>query len=666
MKTVLIILCMVFVFMLGHASGSRADTFAGLAGLSIEQLMEIEVVTTASRFEQKVTEAPSSVSITTAEDIKRYGYRNLADILRSVRGFYITYDRNYSYAGVRGFGRPGDWGSRILFLIDGHRFNEPIFESFGLGLNDFIDVDLVARVEVARGPSSSIYGGNAFFAVINVITKKAEEFKGAEVSCEYGSFGAYKTRLTYGNKFQNDLEAVISGSYYNSKGNSRLYFREYDDPAMNNGVAADMDHSQARSLMGKLSSGDFTLQSAYVRGKKQVPTASYGTVFNDNRFFTIDESFFADLKYERSLADDLSVMARLNYNVYNYYGEYPFAYAADGQSPDIVINRDEAYGKWWGAELQINKRFSERHRLIIGGEYRDNIQQQQKNYDTAALYMDDDINSDIYAVYAQDELELFQKLVLNMGLRHDHYSNFGSTTNPRIALIYNPAERTTFKLLYGTAFRPPNVYELYFQSPGYKLNPDLKPETIKTYELVYEQYIGNHYRGSLSVFYNRIKDLINQTVDPADEQMVYKNSGEAEAKGMEFELEGKWESGVTGRVSYMYQAAKDKYTGEILSNSPRHLAKANLVLPLIGQKAFLGIEEQYTSERKTVRQNKAKAFYLTNLTVFSRDIFKDLEASASVYNLFDKKYADPAGEELVQDTIEQDGRSFRVKATYRF
>lgn len=135
---------------------------------------------------------------------------------------------------------------------------------------------------------------------------------------------------------------------------------------------------------------------------------------------------------------------------------------------------------------------------------------------------------------------------------------------------------------------------------------------------------------------------------------------------MEFELEGKWENGVTGRVSYTYQEAKDKYTGEILSNSPRHLAKANLVLPLLRQKAFLGIEEQYTSERKTVRQNKAKAFYLTNLTLFSRDILKDLEVSASIYNLFDQKYGDPVRELLVQDTLEQDGRSFRVKATYRF
>ncbi len=123
---------------------------------------DIPSVFGASKYEQKVSEAPSSISIVTAEDIKKYGYRTLADILRSVRSFYISYDRSYSYAGARGFGRPGDYNSRILVLIDGHRSNDNVYDGALLGTEGVIDVDLIDRVEIIRGPGSSLYGSNAF------------------------------------------------------------------------------------------------------------------------------------------------------------------------------------------------------------------------------------------------------------------------------------------------------------------------------------------------------------------------------------------------------------------------------------------------------------------------------------------------------------------------
>src|SRR5690349_15333145 len=111
-------------------------------------LQEIPSVYGASKYEQKVTEAPSSVSIVTADEIKKFGYRTLGDILRSVRGFYVTYDRNYSYIGVRGFARPSDYNTRILLLIDGHRLNESIYNSVYVGTEAVLDVDLIDRVEI--------------------------------------------------------------------------------------------------------------------------------------------------------------------------------------------------------------------------------------------------------------------------------------------------------------------------------------------------------------------------------------------------------------------------------------------------------------------------------------------------------------------------------------
>lgn len=117
--------------------------------------MEFDTVVGASKHQQKTTEAPASVSIVTKEDIKELGYRTLADVLRGVRGFYLTFDRDYYFTGTRGVNRPGDYGGRILLNINGHRLNEPIYDSLLVGREFPLDVDLIERVEVIRGPGAS-------------------------------------------------------------------------------------------------------------------------------------------------------------------------------------------------------------------------------------------------------------------------------------------------------------------------------------------------------------------------------------------------------------------------------------------------------------------------------------------------------------------------------
>lgn len=245
-----------------------------LTKLSLEQLMEV-TIESVSKFEQKIAEAPASVSIITSDDIKKYGYRNLADILRSIRGLFLRYDRNYHYLGLRGFSRPGDYNSRFLLLVDGHRMNDNIYDQAAIG-NDFVlDIDLIDRVEVIRGPSSSLYGTNAFLGTINVRTKKAQDLDGIEVSREGGTFSSYKGRLTYGNKFKNGLEVVLSGSRYGSQGDQRLFYKEFDSPTANDGIAKDADDENYGSFFGSLSFYDFNLQGGYIARKKEIPTAAF-------------------------------------------------------------------------------------------------------------------------------------------------------------------------------------------------------------------------------------------------------------------------------------------------------------------------------------------------------------------------------------------------------
>jgi iron complex outermembrane receptor protein len=646
-----------------------------LKNLSLEQLMDIEIDTvyTASRYEQKVTEAPSSVSIVTADEIKKYGHRTLADILKSVRGFYVTYDRNYSYVGVRGVGRSGDYNNRILLLVDGHRINDNLYDQAPLGTEFPVDVDLIDRVEIIRGPGSSLYGSNAFFAVINVITRRGENLGGVEMSGEAGSFDTYKGRVTYGKSFNNGIETLVSGSYYDSSGD-RLFFKEFDTPANNNGITDHTDFDRFYKTLARLSYGDFTLEGVYSSRTKGIPTASFATDFNDRRNRTTDRWWLADLKYAHSLGSSADISGRLFYDGYDYDGDYLY---------NGVFNRDLARGRWWGGELQATAQLFDSHKLIAGMEYRDNFRQDQENYNESPFtpYLADRRNSQIWAVYLQDEFSIFKSLILNAGVRYDHYSTFGSTVNPRLALIYTPLAGSVFKFLYGSAFRAPNVYELYYDIPSLsqKGNPNLGPEKIRTYELIYEQYIGSHLRGAISGFYYNIDNLIVQVTDPADGFAVFRNLSRAQADGVEAELEAKFANGLTGRASYTFQDAWDSDTGQTLENSPRHLAKLNITIPLLKEKIFMGIEEQFTDRRKTlVAGNFAKSYFVTNLTLFSRELLKNLELSASLYNLFDYRYGDPGGAEHIQDPsrfvdpshpldiIQQDGRTFRVRLTYKF
>jgi outer membrane receptor for ferrienterochelin and colicins len=159
-----------------------------------------------------------------------YGYRTLADILRNVRGFYVGYDRNYSYLGVRGFGRPGDYNSRIALLVDGPRLNDNIYDEALLGTEFPIDIDLIDRVEVIRGPNSSLYVASAFLGVINIVTKRGRDSKNVSFSGELAGYGTYEGRISYGNKFANGWEANLSSSFYNSQGPHHLSSRNLTTP----------------------------------------------------------------------------------------------------------------------------------------------------------------------------------------------------------------------------------------------------------------------------------------------------------------------------------------------------------------------------------------------------------------------------------------------------
>ncbi len=627
-----------------------------LTQLPLEQLMAIDLVYGASRHEQRVTEAPSFVSVITSSDIERYGYRTLADVLRSVHGFYTTYDRNYTYLGVRGFSRPSDYNSRFLLLVDGHRINDNFYGAAYVGTEEILDVEMIDRVEVIRGPSSSLYGTSALFAVVNVITKKGTDVPRLQVSAADASYGTPAGRATWAHTFAAGPSVVASGSAYNSAGQS-LFYKEYNDPQDNNGVFQRGDGDHYVRLFSTARFDHVTVQAAYSSRDKGIPTGAFGTPFNDPNSRTLDERGYVDFKYERALAADRNILARLSYDRYYYRGTYPYY----SSYPTILNYKEHSWGDWFGAEAKYIMKPTSSQTLTAGLEFRDNVKQhfRWKNVDPGPLDFDDSKRSAEGGVYLQDEITASRTVALNLGVRRDQYETFGGSTNPRAAVIWSPAEHTTIKGLFGDAFRAPTVYELYY---GSHANRDLHPESIRTSELVLEQYARSNLRLAGSVYVYRIHDLVS--VDTGSG--LFENVDEVEARGLEVEVEKHFRRRWSLRYSSTLQEARNQATRDLLTNSPRHLAKLNLEFPLHGEALSAGVETQYTSRRLTLTGNDAPGYTVVNLTLLSRHLARGLTLSTSVYNLFDATYADPGSEHHVQDTIEQDGRNYRFTLTWSF
>ena len=240
-----------------------------------------------------------------------------------------------------------------------------------------------------------------------------------------------------------------------------------------------------------------------------------------------------------------------------YEGDFPIDYMLAA-----IADRACPATRWWASgrhRAAAHARPSDRYTLVLGSEYRANLREFQSSTTTssrASMYVDKDDTSSVLGVFAQAEARLRDDFSLTAGLRYDHYGEtFGGTTNPRFAAIYNPSPNSAIKALYGEAFRAPNPYERYYYQDQAS-RPPLRPETIKTYELVYERYFNSTYRLSLSGYTYDIDGLITQTATPRADP-YFDNIDDVQARGVEIELEGSYRNGTILRGSWAIQRAKD-------------------------------------------------------------------------------------------------------------
>jgi len=645
-----------------------------LPDLSLEDLMQIDAgqVFGASERLQPVIEAPASVSFITSQEIARYGYRTLADILRSVRGMYVTNDRNFSFVGIRGFGKPGDYNSRILLLINGHRVNDNVFGQAEIGAEFGLDPAMFERVEIIRGPASSLYGDSAFFAVVNVITRSGASLGGSSLTLETGTLGTQLVRSSTGHRLSNGLDIALSGTYEHSDGVSRLFFPAFDAPATNHGIAEGLDAEGVKQFYGRLSFKGLTITSMYGTRQRDVPTASSLSLFNQQTWKaqSTDRHGLLDADYGRSFGET-RLTFRASYDRFSYSGQYPFVVEPD-DTPTLV-GESGGLGARWSASTGVTRTFLKRHTVRTGFEFIDNLHQDQ-----SATFINDPVplfdtqhSSTQQALYLQDEIKLAPWFIVNAGLRYDRYEQFDRVT-PRAALIVLPSSAQSFKYLYGGAFRAPNEFELNTVYFGDRVN-ELRPESIDTHELVWERYVNDRLRTSVSTYWYKADRLITPAVDESAFLGVsFVNQGQVRAKGLELEAQMRLRGESRALVSYALQEAVDQQTHEELPNSPRHVAKARISLPGPTPRSFISIEGQFLSSRATLPRpsddvpwvGKVSASGSVNVTVV-QPLGRSWELSGGVRNLFNSKYEDPVSDQHVQEAIEQNGRTARIGLTWK-
>jgi iron complex outermembrane receptor protein len=632
--------------------------------MSLEELMDVEVVFAGSRREENPRQIPFPVFVISRDEIRQHGWSILGEVLQQVPGFYVTNDRNYRYVGVRGFGRMGGYNSHVLVLVDGMRVNDNLFDYVGVGGDFVVDMDLVERVEVVVSPSAALYGNSAFFAVVNVVTRRGRDLSGGEVAAAAASFGGLGSRATYGRRLDNGLELLASASVADSPGPS-LYLAEFDRPETNHGLTEGTDDEGYHRAFARLAWRGLSLQASHAHREKGVPTGAFGTLFGDSRNRTRDQATQVTLSGDRRVGDCGSVGLAINYGRVGYDGDYVFAERSS------VVNRDVARGEWWRLEGSLRVAASVRHTVTVGGEFQDDLHQDQLNWDLqpAAVHLDLHADGDRWAAYAQDQVTLAGGLALNAGLRYDRYRSFGGATSPRVGLVFRHGSAFTAKALYGRAFRAPNEYELRYtmedQGVPQRGNPDLRAETIDTAELVLERRLCPSLLAVASVYHSDVRQLIAVTRDPDEGFLMFRNSKGVRSTGFRAGLELK-RGRTTGRASYAFQRTTLAGGGdERLVDAPSHLARASLAFPLSGRFSA-GVDASYMSSRRTLAGRETSSVLLANATLLARRLPGRLEAAASVYNLLDRRYADPGAEEHVQDLIFQDGRTFRLKLLWRF
>jgi iron complex outermembrane receptor protein len=614
-------------------------------------LSELPVVEAAALHAQSLEEVPANVTVISAREIRRYGYRTLADVLAAVRGFYVTYDHAYHYVGVRGLSPAGDYNTRFLVMLNGHPLTEIVFNSNAYFGQDFgIDMDLVSRIEIIRGPSSALYGSNGILANINVVTRSPAEAERAAASVETGSFGERKALLSTAAHLGRGANLLVAGAVFHNGGRALTLDERGQSPAV-----ADTErgyHSFANLVWRR-----WNITGMFSAREKQVPIGWGGSVFGTagNRVF--DSRNLLGASYTRDTITGGHIRWQLYFDEYRY--DDRFDYVSDEDAVEDV--RSPASGSWVDSQLTYSIDAAQTGYLTAGLQAAYELRNLQETLVAAPeprslLWINRPDRS--FAVFLQDELRLARAWTAYLGLRLDDSANFNRFVSPRAALVYQRSAGNSYKFVYGRPFRNPSAYEQYYHDEGLSIapSPKLNPETAHAFEVSAERRIGRRSQGIVNAYHYRLDRLI-QAVALDNSVQQYQNGSAVRSTGIELEFSGKLPRESEALASVALQRPSSG-----VPNSPRIIGKGRLGAPAFQDRVFLSSHWQYLSSRLTWSGARVGVAVTLDVTATVK-LNGDFDLQFGARNALNRFYEDPIY--LVVDRVPRGRRAAWLKLVWR-
>ena len=669
--------------------GADAMSEIGVYGAN---LAEEETVVGAAKREQSLGTVASAVTVLTSDTIRRYGYRTLAEALRSVAGVYVTDDRNIERVGIRGIQPLGDANTRVLILIDGTPFNEPWSQFVDSSTALPISLDDVARIEVIRGPVSSIYGTNAFIGIINIVTLEADKAPRAHGRTTVDTDGTFGANAAFNT---GDINRQVRGSVsYQYRVGETVAYDAFPMP--------ETDADGANALFGSLSvtfDRLFFQARAYQR-ERQLPGAPYESDIGSEGNSDQHQHVVAEVGYTRDVTDRITLAGRLYANRYAYEGRLSYVDREDpmNEIPDAYVTT--ASSLWYGGEVRaLADVLPTRDLLSVTTGASIELSSTESDATTLVDPIEKDFN--IAGVYLEGTTQPVKWFALTAGARYDRNSEFTNELSPRAAVFLRRGEDYGLKFLYARGFRNPSIFEGYYDD-DLRFDPSfggdgrtvLRPEKIQSYEVVAYGKLATGIKGRISLWDWTLDDVIQREgifdQDTNQRRIRYQNRAQVFSRGVE--LESTYRD-VAGRSAYASVAIVktasncvedtsvvanpllDLETGNCSpqENAPQVLAKAGASSQLLADVFHLSGEVSYTSARITQdRMTEIDPYVGLNVVAYAPDV-RGFDITVGARNLLgredvpaqvDYNRLDPADIDVLR--VPGPGREIFTRVGYRF
>lgn len=667
--------------------------------VSLRQLEEVEA---ASRTAEAVEDAPGSVTIIPGQELRAMGYPTIAEALRGTRGVYQTSDSTYTWLGIRGVSLPGDFGNRVLVLLNGQPTNDSWSGISYLDYSGRTDLEDVERIEIVRGPGSVLYGTGAFSGVVNVVTRGRPTRAGGSVGVGTSENSFVRGRGAVTLPFGRDSGMWMSVAGGRSLGRD-YYFPELRSETFD-GNARGADDFNVGTVQGRAWVKSLSAQWFLHSRSKAVPAGVVGTAVGDDRTRYRDTRGFVELKFEPQLSRQFGLMARGAFNYVNFRGQYWYEPVGEytQQASEEIFD-----GRWAVAELRVIANPIPQLRLTVGGEGQVHLTASQRGEETdcytdgtcssylylpaldvGATYDDSTFDEHPYQIiagYALADYIPSDRLRISAGARLDYYNfpesgpydsfGFSSAPSPRLAVIVKPYEGGNLKLLGGRAFRAPSIFEQFYTTydwvtPGSQ-NITLEPETVWSGEAEFSHRFSTTVVASVAAHGTYLDNLIAQR--DASPTFYENTSAPILVIGGEAEVRREWRQGWMAGASYSYARARylDEEAAPLrrVPNSPEHMGSVRGAVPLFGK--MLTLSTRLTVEGPRFDANAADQEESDPAVIWDVALSGELDRggltyNVGVYNVADWRYAVPVSPDFAVLRLPQNGRTFQMSANLSF